>query len=73
MNDSANHPQNEMQKKIGITARQQDKLVKALVEHDYAVLGHPEIKVTEDERIRFYRSIWCNYRGYDDRSFMGWY
>ncbi|MBR2589150.1 hypothetical protein IKE84_02320 [Candidatus Saccharibacteria bacterium] len=57
MNDSANHPQNEMQKKIDITARQQDKLVKALVEHDYAVLGHPEIKVTEDERIRFYRMV----------------
>lgn len=37
--------------------KQQDKLIKALISHDYAVLGHPDVDVTEEERERFYRMV----------------
>lgn len=40
-----------------IALRQQNKLIKALISHDYAVLGHPEVDVSDEERERFYRMV----------------
>lgn len=46
-----------MENRVDIAKKQQDKLIRALVLHDYAVLGHPEVDVSEDERTKFYRMV----------------
>ena len=48
--------QNE-QKKQEMAKKQQNKLIRALLDHDYAVLGHPDVNVTEADRERFYNMV----------------
>ena len=37
--------------------KQQDKLIKALIEHDYKILGKPQVEISAEERERFYRMV----------------
>ena len=40
-----------------LAKKQQDKLIRALLDHDYAVLGHPHVEVSDVDRERFYRMV----------------
>lgn len=46
-----------MEDRVDIAKKQQDKLIRALISHDYAVLGHPEVNVPDEERNKFYRMV----------------